>query len=116
MTKNAKRIEFFRRYCTLVILAASEGIHVMPYSFHRNDMEQKRLYKEGKSYLDGVKKRSKHQDWLAIDAVVVNKDGSLCWNGADERYKRLYELAKVSKLETGFAWAMKDSNHTQWKG
>lgn len=115
MTKTEKRIEFMRRYSTFLLLAANEGIKLLPYSWHRTDEEQYRLYMEGKSKCDGKKKRSLHQDRLAIDNAVMNADGSLEWNGADARYGRLDEIADFVGLETGFKWHHKDSVHIQWR-
>ena len=115
MTKTEKRISFFRRYCTFYLLALHEGIEILPYSFHRTEKQQHELYKAGKSKNDGRKKRSFHQDRLAIDGVIVNEDGTLEWNGHDVRYKRLSEIADFVGLKTGYNWQLKDSNHTQWK-
>jgi len=103
-----------RRYCTFLLLAANEGIKLLPYSWHRTDEEQHELYMQGKSGRDGKKKRSLHQDRLAVDNVVVNDDGSLEWNGSDARYKRLAEIADFVGLETGFGWHQRDSVHVQW--
>jgi peptidoglycan L-alanyl-D-glutamate endopeptidase CwlK len=98
------------------MIAASKGIQLLPHSFHRTTEEQEKLFADGKSQLDGVAKRSKHQDWLAIDSVIVNKDGSLCWDGEDQRYQELRDIAKIVGLETGFDWSFKDSTHTQLPG
>lgn len=111
MTKTERRIEFFRRYCLFFLAAHMEGIRILPYTFHRSQTEQDRLYADGKTKV----KKSKHKDWMAIDGAVYNKDdGSLEWNGRDERYKRLHDLAETLGLETGYKWLSKDSNHTQW--
>lgn len=86
----------------------------MPYSVHRSEQEQKDLFRRGDSSCDGIKKKSRHQLWLAVDAVIVNDDGSLCWDGKDHRYYILWELAKSLGLETGYDWSNNDANHTQY--
>lgn len=52
----------------------------------RKDSQQNRLYKEGKSQLDGYNKRSKHQPSLedgkgkALDIIVFDEHGQLTWD------------------------------------
>ena len=57
----------------------------MPICFHRSDEDQLSRYRQGRllpgkivTYLDGYNKRSKHQDWKAIDFVLVIL-GELIW-------------------------------------
>lgn len=114
MNSTERRTEFMRRYAIFYMIAASEGIRLLPYSFYRTAKEQYKLYMKGKSKRDGKTKISMHQKWLAIDNSVINDDSSLCWNGADARYSRLNKIAKLVGLETGYEWHVKDSNHVQW--
>jgi hypothetical protein len=112
MTKTQKRTKFIARYARFVHTADMVyGIRLMPYSFHRTQQEQERLFHEGKSRCDGTLKRSKHQDWLAIDAVVVDFDDTMVWDGSDERYKTLAAIASNIGLRTGIEWG--DANHTE---
>jgi len=113
MNNTEKRIEFFRRYCHFYLVARLHGIELLPYCFHRSRADQHHLYLKGLSKCDGLSKDSNHQHWLAIDAVVVNKDGSLCWDGSDDRYKTLATIAESVGLATGFEY--NDANHTEWK-
>ncbi len=85
LNKTKKRIDFFYDFSKLVIKARDKkGIEVLPHCYHRTSAEQKNLYEDGKSRT----KHSRHQDWLAIDIVIV-RDGELIWDGKDPDYEWL---------------------------
>jgi len=61
----------------------------MPTWFHRTTRQQNELYQKGRglfpdkkkivTYCDGYKRRSKHQDWLAVDIVIL-VNGKIRWS------------------------------------
>jgi len=111
MTWTQKRIVFFERYCLFYLTAMSQGIRLMPYCFFRSRPDQYDAYKKGLSKIDGISKDSNHYLWQAMDAVIVNDDESLCWDGNDPRYKTLENIACAVGLKTGLRY--KDANHTE---
>ena len=118
MTKDQKRVEFIQRLALFIIRCKMKGIDVMPISFYRTTQEQKAKYKMKVSQLDGVNKRSKHQEWQAMDCPVVDwrNDGTaeLIWNSADPRYDIMYDIAVKCGLVTGHKWmSMRDSSHVE---
>jgi len=88
MTRNEKRAKFFKDISFLIVWAHKRHIHLMPIWYHRTTAQQNELYQKGRglfpdpkkivTYCDGYKKRSKHQDWLGIDLVVIEK-GKIMW-------------------------------------
>ena len=53
------------------------------------------------TYVDGILKRSKHQEGLALDVVPYEPTtGRILWNASEGMWKRLGEIAR----ESGFAW------------
>lgn len=115
VTKTQRQIEFFRRYCKFWLACYEQDIYLVPYSFQRSDLEQFRLYKDGASPRDGYKRRSLHQDRLAMDAFVADPENNFTpvWDGNAEQYRKANGIAESFGLETGFTWKSKDSNHTQ---
>ena len=86
VSKTELRISFFLRVATLLILCKFKKIKLMPICFHRSDEDQNKRYQQGRTtpgrivtFCDGYIKRSKHQDWKAIDFVVVIDD-VLIWD------------------------------------
>lgn len=80
-----QRIDFLHKISLFILLASSEGIDLLCYYFHRTLIQQIKLYAQGRvkpgkkvTYCDGVKKKSFHQIWRAMDFVIV-KDGKLIW-------------------------------------
>ena len=94
MTPTDKRVDFFRAIAFLIGQLDSEGIKMMPTCFHRTSDEQLTLYNQGKTKV----LHSKHQDWLAIDLVLV-KDGELVWERTPE-----YEKAGERWEMVGGVW------------
>jgi len=88
------------------------GIRLCPYDFDRTLEEQKGFYEKGASECDGITIRSNHQDWLAMDAFVVDEDNNPVWDGDAEAYEMLEKLAKKHNLKTGRAYG--DANHTEY--
>ena len=110
MTRVEKRIKFFQLVSTLVLRLKAKGIDVMPFSFYRSPKEQARLFKEGKTKT----LHSKHQQWLAIDFVIV-KDNKLIWERCKE-YEILGEEAKSLGLIWGGDWKdLNDIYHVEFK-
>jgi len=79
MTNTRRRIVFFIKVAQLVIYAWIRGIKLLPFSFHRTAAEQKKLYEEGKSKCDGYTSISKHQEWRAMDFVIVDDEDNPIW-------------------------------------
>jgi hypothetical protein len=86
MTKTEQRVLFLHNLGHLLTFAESEGINVICTDFDRTDEEQRIFVASGKSQ----KQRSRHQDWLAIDLVVIDEDGDPVWvHHAGDSYERL---------------------------
>jgi len=87
---NKKRIDFFKAFAFLTVWAWKKGIHIMPICFHRTAEEQAKRYAQGRTQpgkivtnCDGYKKKSKHQNWLAKDIVVMDADNKILWTSPD---------------------------------
>jgi len=78
-----QRIRFIWMFSLLALFAYINKIEFIIFWFHRTAKEQKELFEEGKSKCDGVKKKSKHQAWRAIDLAIVKK-GECVWERAAE--------------------------------
>lgn len=90
VSKTELRISFFLKVATFLILCKFKKIHLMPICFHRSDEDQLKRYRQGRTpesiklgqkivtYRDGYTKRSEHQDWKAMDFVLVIF-GELIW-------------------------------------
>lgn len=97
MTNTEKRILYLQRFALLIQKATLEGIEVIETSGHRSDKEQNELYQKGRTTpgpivtnCDGYFQRSKHQDWLAKDLLIV-ENGVPAWERA-AGYDRLGEI------------------------
>lgn len=104
-SKTELRISFFLRIATFLILCKFKKIKLMPICFHRSDEEQHKRYQQGRlrpgkivTYCDGYINRSKHQDWKAMDFVVVI-NGVLIWTECSE-----YETAGRIWKRLGGRW------------
>ncbi len=74
ISKTQRRIKFYEMISRLAVYAQYIGIKLLPTCFKRSAAEQRKKRANGTSNV----KRSFHQDWLAMDFVIV-KDGELCW-------------------------------------
>lgn len=84
------------------------GIEVLPTCYHRTQAEQDILFEDGKSLVH----YSKHQDWLAIDIVIV-RDGELIWR-KDDDYEWLGSVWEGMGHIWGGRWtSLKDVYHFQ---
>jgi peptidoglycan LD-endopeptidase CwlK len=103
MTKLDRRRLFARRFCDLLDAADKYSIPVAIFAYYRTAEEQHKLFLEGKSKCDGYQRRSKHQDWLAVDLGIVNAEGTdFLWT--DPRYAKLGELGESLGLTWGGRW------------
>lgn len=59
------------------------NIRLVCFYYHRTDEEQNDLFYEGRSKCDGIKKKSKHQSWLAHDLCIVTEKGK--WVGFGDK-------------------------------
>ena len=98
MTNTDKRILFLRKLATLIDQASLKDIDFIVTSFHRTAEEQNELFEEGKSKADGYEKKSKQQDWLAVDIVII-EDGNPIWKRTDK-----YNLIGNLWEENGGTW------------
>lgn len=105
MGKTETRVKFFYDISRLTVTANAKGINLLPHCFKRSEKEQDVLYKNGKSKI----KRSKHQDWLAIDFVVI-KDGKAMWT-INEDYEWLGSLWESMGHTWGGNWSFRDGCH-----
>lgn len=74
MTLTERRIKFFEMIARLSIYAQTRGFFLLPYGFYRSATQQIIYRVKGTSTI----KRSFHQDWLAIDFVLVT-NGQPVW-------------------------------------
>lgn len=102
MNNTTKRALFLKKFAALVSYAALVGIHFIVTSFDRNAAEQKTLFDEGKSMCDGTRKKSAHQNWLAVDLAVI-EHGDIRWD------REAYETLGEFWLALGGTWD--DSEH-----
>jgi len=98
MTNTEKRIKFIQRFAGLTQYAKMFSLEFIVTSFHRSLDQQQRLYAAGKSKCDGINKKSKHQDWLAIDICLI-KDGECIWDRI-----AAYELLGARWKKLGGIW------------
>jgi hypothetical protein len=74
MTNTERRVKFFEMIARLSIYAQTKGLALMPFGFFRTAAAQIINLIKGTSSI----KRSFHQDWLAIDFVII-KNGEAQW-------------------------------------
>jgi hypothetical protein len=120
---NSRKIEdltpLAQEKCIAWISACKEiGIDVLVYSTYRDAEAQKAEYQKGRrgipgervvTYKDGYKKKSRHQDRVAWDAVPL-KGKSADW-GNTEAYRKMADEAVKLGIQSGFYWSMKDMPH-----
>jgi peptidoglycan L-alanyl-D-glutamate endopeptidase CwlK len=97
MTNTAKRCQFLQHLALLIQKATLEGIEFIVWTFYRSPADQNFLYQQGRTRpgkiitnCDGTLVRSRHQDWLAVDILII-KDGADQWIRTPE-YDRLGEI------------------------
>lgn len=86
----------------------------------RTTAQQQRLYAQGRTkpgrivtHLDGVTKRSRHQDGRAVDCCFVTQDGATWqpnWTGPWEAYGA---CAEALGLTWGGRWRLRDRPHVE---
>lgn len=122
MNNTMKRIIFVRKLAALTEIAALNGIGFIITCFHRTAEDQADRYAQGRTkpgsiatYLDGYKKKSNHQRWLAVDIAIVEK-GRIEW-GRTEEYEMLGRIWKEALGGTwGGDWGLNDIYHFEWTG
>ncbi len=67
------RIEFTGNICSLISEMIEEGEHPIIDYVKRSDLEQNRLFKDGKSKCDGIKILSAHQKGTGIDIYFIEE-------------------------------------------
>jgi len=98
------RSSFLRMFALLTCYAMFHDIRFIVTSFYRTPEEQKKLYEEGKSKCDGITRRSRHQDWLAIDICIVDQCGAPIWHRTED-YEKLGKFWKSLGGTWGGDWA-----------
>ena len=112
MTNTQKRIVFLQRFAEFTQFAKTFEIDFIVTCFYRGRDEQYELYLDGKSKLDGYEHRSAHQDWLAIDIVVIT-NGKPEWRRT-EQYETLGRQWKKMGGIWGGDWeSLNDIYHFQ---
>lgn len=113
MTNTTKRALFLRKFAALTSYAALIGVNFIVTTFYRSPEDQQKKFDEGTSKCDGYTKKSHHQNWLAIDIVlVVNHE--LEWNRTED-----YELLGAFWRSLGGIWggdwvSLNDIYHFQY--
>lgn len=116
MTNTTRRIIFMRKFAAFTQIATAMGLDFIVTTFHRTAAEQRELYEEGKSQCDGETVRSKHQDWLAIDIVLI-ANGEAVWQRTPDYDKLGYLWTEVFGGVWGGNWAsLNDIYHFQYGG
>lgn len=98
------------------------GWEMVAYDGKRTTLRQQQLYAQGRTkpgkivtHLDGVTKRSKHQDGLAVDCawVVWKDDGSwdVRWDGGP--WDAYMACAEALGLTCGGKWRLRDLPHLE---
>lgn len=97
MTNTAKRCRFLQLLALLIQKATLEGIEFIVWTFYRSPQDQNFLYQQGRTRpgkiitnCDGQINQSNHQQWLAVDILVI-RDGADLWTHEPE-YDRLGEI------------------------
>lgn len=102
------------------------GRPMVAYDGLRTTAQQQALYAKGRTtggkivtYADGVRKRSRHQDGVAVDCAfllrqpTLKRAWTLTWGGSWDDYGALAESAG---LVWGGRWAMRDYPHIERQG
>lgn len=96
-----KRIKFTQMFGELIDFAAEVGINVIVDYVLRTAAEQKRLFDNGFSKCDGIRKKSQHQRALAVDLYIV-EGGAISDN--KERYRQLHDRWEIFGGEPMIEW------------
>ena len=98
MTNTQKRTRFIQHLALFTQKATLEGIEFIVWTFYRSALEQNWFYQQGRTRpgkiitnCDGQVYRSRHQDWLAVDILIIDKAGGSVWTRTPE-YDRLGEI------------------------
>lgn len=109
LVKTQKRVKFFQEISTLITWCYNHDIELMPFCFYRDPETQLLMVKKGRSLV----RRSKHQDWLAIDLVLV-VGGRLVWKRCKE-YDTVGEKWEHMGHRWGGRWKkLNDIYHFEW--
>jgi len=108
MSKTSDRVKFFYDISRLTLAAHKHNIDLLPHCFHRLQIQQDILYEDGKSKV----KHSKHQDWLAIDFVII-KNGKAVWV-IDLDYEWLGKTWENMGHTWGGNWSFRDGCHFEF--
>lgn len=76
MTKADARILMLRAMAHLITEAHKAGVRFIVYTFYRTQKEQDQKVAERRSQVAF----SQHQDWLAIDIVLLDEKDTAIWN------------------------------------
>jgi len=107
VTKADARILFLRAMAHLIKEAEKAGIRFLVYTFYRTQKEQDQKVAERRSQV----KFSQHQDWLAIDIVLLGeKDDTAIWND-HPNYHLLGEIWKAYHPLCRWGGRFEDGNH-----
>jgi len=113
MSNTAKRALFNYKFGMLSVYAGCIDIRFIVTAYTRTAAEQSKLYKEGKSKLDGYKKKSYHQLDRARDIVIIDGNDMPIWEFTSN-YTRLGEFWESLGGVWGGRWeSLKDCYHFQ---
>lgn len=117
MTKNDARILFLRCMAQLVTEAHKSGIRFLVYTFYRTQKEQDEKVQKRLSQV----RFSQHQDWLAIDILLLDEKDEPVWTD-HPHYHQLGDIWKALHplCRWGGDWQLlKDLGHfevsAKWK-
>jgi hypothetical protein len=73
-TLTERQVEFLVKFASLILFAETRNIPFIITAYYRTPDEQNALFRRGLSRCDGYIKRSKHQERLAFDIVILDAE------------------------------------------
>jgi len=104
-----RQVNALIKFANLIIFADSQDIKFILTAYRRTPEEQNALFIRGLSKCDGYIIRSKHQDRLAFDIVILNQE----WKPINNYdYADEYQLLGIEWKRLGGRWGgEKDAFH-----
>lgn len=102
MTNTEKRSRFFHMMGKLIEFASDNNIKLICFEYFRSTEKQQKKFARGQSRCDGIKNKSKHFYWRAMDLAIL-KDGKIFWPYCEE-YRLLGEYWESLGGTWGHRW------------
>lgn len=82
-TRSGRRVRLLVMFAFLLIYSRLIKLNIIVTDFDRTAEEQLVKFKAGNSLCDGVRKKSKHQTWHAIDILILGPQMRERWKRTD---------------------------------